>query len=297
VRVALAVAVLALVFVTAGCGGGGAAKKARRNAVAEYIVRVDTVEQQLRLPLSRLEKTYRDFGKKSSGQKATVKKLAGAEATLHTLQTRVSLIKAPPDAAKLRALMIKLTAAQVALAHELTTLAVFLPAFTSALKQLGPANARLKAELAAVAVPKPKRVAPSKLKAARAAYKRAIEAAAAAQADALDSYLAAIAKVQTRLHRLQPPPALEPSYRTQLATLARVRAAGALLVAALRAKQFKHVAELNRNFQAAATTSTSLTAQRAQIAAIKAFNARVVAIGAFARQVDTERTNVQKRLG
>ena len=296
-RVAFAVAVVVLLFVVAGCGGGGAAKKARRNAVAEYIVRVDSVEQQLRVPLSKIEKTYRDFGTKSSNLKSTVAKLAGAEATLHTLQTRVSLIKAPPDAAKLRTLMIKLTATEVGLAHELTTLAVFLPAFTSALKPLGPANARLKTALAAVAVPKPKPVKPSQLKAARAAYTHAIEAAALGQADALDTYLAAIAKVQTRLRRLEPPPALAPSYRTQVATLSRVRSTGTPLVAALRARQLKHIAELDRNFQAAATTSTSLTAQRAQIAAIKAYNARVVAVGALARQVDTERTNVQKRLG
>jgi hypothetical protein len=296
-RVALAVAVLALVLVAAGCGGGDASKKARRNAVAEYIVRIDTVEQQLREPVLKVQEAYRNFGKKSSSPKKTVATLAGAEATLHTLQTRVSLIKAPPDARKLRALMIKLTAAEVELAHELTTLAVFLPAFSTALRPLGPANARLKADLTAVAVPKPKSVPPSKLKAARAAYTRAVEAAAAGQADALDAYLATIVKVQARLRGLNPPPALAPSYRTQVTTLAQVRATGTTLVAALRAKDFKRVAALNRNFQAAATTSTSLTAQRAQIAAIKAYNARVLAIGAFARQVDTERTNVQKRLG
>jgi hypothetical protein len=296
-RFALAVAVLALVLVAGGCGGGDASKKARRNAVAEYIVRIDTVEQQLREPVLKVQEAYRNFGKKSSSPKKTVATLAGAEATLHTLQTRVSLIKAPPDAARLRKLMIRLTAAEVELAHELTTLAIFLPAFSNALRPLGAANVRLKTDLAAVAVPKPKPVAPSKLKAARAAYARAIEAAAAGQADALDTYLATIAKVQARLHGLDAPPAMAPSYRTQVTTLARVRATGAALVAALRAKDFKRVAALNRNFQGAATTSTSLTAQRAQIAAIKAYNARVVAIGAFARQVDTERTNVQKRLG
>jgi hypothetical protein len=296
-RVALAVAVLALVLVAAGCGGGDASKKARRNAVAEYIVRIDTVEQQLREPVLKVQEAYRNFGKKSSSPKKTIATLAGAEATLHTLQTRVSLIKAPPDAKKLRALMLKLTAAQVELAHELTTLAVFLPAFSTALRPLGPANARLKADLAAVAVPKPNSVPPSKLKAARAAYTRAVEAAAAGQADALDAYLATVVKVQARLRSLNAPPALTPSYRTQVTTLARVRATGTTLVAALRAKDFKRVAALNHNFQAAATTSTSLTSQRAQIAAIKAYNARVLAIGAFARQVDTERTNVQKRLG
>ena len=194
-------------------------------------------------------------------------------------------------------LMVRLTGAEVELAHELSTLAVFLPAFVRALHPLGAANTTLKTSLSAITVPKPKSVPSSKLKAARAAYTREVDAAAVRQADALDAYLATIANVQASLRGLDPPPALTPSYREQAATLAKVHATGAALVAALRAKDFKHVGALNRAFQLAAGASSSVTAQKAQIAAIKAYNARVHAIGALARAVDTERANVQKRLG
>ena len=117
------------------------------------------------------------------------------------------------------------------------------------------------------------------------------------QADALDAYLGTIANVQASLRGLDPPPALTPSYREQAATLAKVHATGTALVAGLRAKDFKHVGALNRAFQVAAQTSSSMSAQEAQIAAIKAYNARVQAIGALARAVDTERSSLQKRLG
>jgi len=295
-RVGLAVAVLALVLAVAGCGGGSG-KSARRNAVANYIVRIDTVEQQLRVPLTKVEQAYRDFGKKKESPKTTAARLASAEATLHALKTRVALIPAPPDARKLRVLMVRLTGAEVELAHELSTLAVFLPAFVRALQPLGAANTTLKTSLAAIKVPTPTSVPPSKLKAARAAYTQQVDAAAAAQADALDAYLATITTVESRLRGLDPPPALTPSYRAQAATLAKVHTTGTALVAALRAKDFKHVAGLNSAFQEAAQTSSSVSSQQAQIAAIKAYNKRVVAIGALARAVDTERSSLQKRLG
>ena len=106
-----------------------------------------------------------------------------------------------------------------------------------------------------------------------------------------------IAKVQARLRGLRPPPSMAPAYRTQLTTLTRVRATGAALVAALRKKQFARVAVLDRSFQTAATTSTSLASQRAQIAAVKAYNARVQAVSKLALRVDAERGRLQKSLG
>ena len=297
-RAGVAAAVLVLVLAASGCGGsGGASKSARRKAVTQYIERVDTVEQQLRYPLLKVERTYRVFTTKASTLKGSVPKLAGAEATLHTLQTRLSLIDAPPDAKRLRTLLVRLTAAETELAHELTVLATFLPAYVAALQPLGPADATLKTSLAAVNVPKPKPVAKKKLKAARAAYARAVAAASASQAAALEAYLASVAKVQTRLHGLRPPPAFAPAYRTQVSTLAQVRSSGAALVAALGARQFKRVASLDQAFRAAAAASTSLSAQRAQIAAVKAYDARVRAVGSLAQQVDGERARIQKLLG
>ena len=295
-RTRLAPALLALLLVAAGCGGHSS-QAAKRTAVVRYIQRVDAVEQQLRFPLLKIEKTYRNFSTHPAAMKKAAPQFATAEATLHTLQTRLALIDPPPDARRLRTLLVGLIGAQVELAHELATLVNFLPAFSAALKPLGPADAQLKKSLAAVAVPKPKPVKPSQLKAAKAAFRRAVAAAAAGQAAALTTYLQEVAKVQARLRGLRPPPAMAPSYRTQLLTLARVHVTGAALVAALEKKQYARVAVLDRSFQKAATTSSSLSAQQAQIAAVKGYNARVRAVGTLAARVDAERARLQKSLG
>jgi hypothetical protein len=296
VRIGLASAVLALLLVAAGCGGHSS-QDAKRKAVTQYIDRVDAVEQQLRFPLLKIERTYRSFSANPGTMKKFAPQFATAEATLNTLQTRLRLIAAPPDARRLRTLLVGLIGSQAELAHELTTLVNFLPAFDAALKPLVPADAVLKKALAAVAVPKPKPVKRSRLKAAQAAYRRAVAAAAAGQAAALVTYMREVAKVQDRLRGLRPPPAMAPSYRTQVLTLARVRASGTALVAALEQKQYTRVAKLDRSFKTAATTSTSLSAQRAQIAAVKAYNARVRAVSALALRVDAERGRLQKSLG
>ena len=77
---------LALLLVAAGCGGHSE-QAAKRKAVVQYIERVDAVEQQLRFPLLKIEKTYRDFSTHPGAMKKAAPQFATAEATLHTLQT------------------------------------------------------------------------------------------------------------------------------------------------------------------------------------------------------------------
>ncbi|HEY5059581.1 MAG TPA: hypothetical protein VII51_11255 [Gaiellaceae bacterium] len=71
------------------------------NKVAAYIDSVDTVEQQMRVPLTRLLIAYRGFSAKPTSPQ-TEKKLAETEQTLRTLQRRLAALPAPPAAAKLR---------------------------------------------------------------------------------------------------------------------------------------------------------------------------------------------------
>lgn len=127
-RTGSALAVLAIVLLAAGCGGH-ASKDAKRKAVTQYIDRVNVVEQQLRYPLLKIERTYRTFSTRRGAMKRLAPQFATAEATLHTLETRLGLIDAPPDARRLRAALLALIGAQAELARELTTLVTFLPAF------------------------------------------------------------------------------------------------------------------------------------------------------------------------
>ena len=120
-RLGFGVAVLVLLLVTAGCGGTSS-QTVRRKAVTQYIQRVDAVEQQLRFPLLQIERTYRNFSAHPGTLKRSVPKFAAAEATLHTLETRLALIDAPPDARKLRRLLVGLIGAQVLAATTQLTL-------------------------------------------------------------------------------------------------------------------------------------------------------------------------------
>jgi hypothetical protein len=291
------VLVLVLALAASGCGGSGDSKALRRQQVTQYIDRVNVVEGQLRAPLLQIAKTYKGFSTKGAAVGHMAPSFARAETTLGTLQTRLARIVAPADARQLRHLLLTFVGGEKELAHELTTLAVFLPRFSAALQPLAPADKTLQTTLAAIKVPTPKSVPTKQLKAARAAYQKAIAAAGAGQAAALETYLNAIGKVQAQLRRLRPPPAMAPAYRTQLLTLGRVVASGNALVAALDAKKYAQVAALDRRFELAATASTSLTAQRAQIAAVKAYDGRVRATGKLALKVDGERARLQKTLG
>lgn len=264
--------------------------------MTQYINGVNVVERDLRAPLLQIESTYRSFSAHGALQSA-VPRFARAETTLHTLHARLAKIDAPPDAQQLRGRLLRFVDAEAELAHELTLLAAFLPRFSTVLQPLAPADKQLQKALAAVPVPKPTSVPKAQLKAARAAYQSAVAAAAADQAAALETYVGEIEKVQDGLRRLHPPPAMAPAYRTQLLTLTRVAGTGKALVTALRAKKYAQVAMLDRQFQKAATTSTSLSAQREQIAAVKAYNARVRAVDALAVGVDNERVRLQKTLG
>ncbi|HEY5057559.1 MAG TPA: hypothetical protein VII51_00965 [Gaiellaceae bacterium] len=296
-RVGFAAIVLVFVLAAAGCGGSSNSKKLRRQAATEYINRVNTVERQLRAPLLQIAKTYKSFSTRGAAMQGAAPRFASAEAALDTLGTRLGRIVAPVDAQPLRRSLLTFVGSERELAHELTMLVVFLPRFSAALQPLGSADKDLQAALSAIKVPTPTSVPTKKLKASRAAYQKAVAAAATGQAAALEAYIGAVAKVETRLRELRPPPAMAPAYQTQVLTLSRVVVSGKALVAALNAKKFAQVAALDRRFQLAATTSTSLTAQRAQIAAVKTYDARVRATQRLALKVDGARAQLQKTLG
>ena len=295
-RVCLAAAALAVLLAAAGCGGSGPSKSERRTAVTQYINRVDAVELDLRAPLLQIESTYRSFSAHGV-RKGAAPGFARSETTLHLLRARLAKIDAPPDARPLRRRLLRLLDAERGLAHELTLLSTFLPRYSAALAPLASADKQLKAALSAIVVPKPKSVPAAQLPSARAAYKRAVAATAAAQAAALQTYLAKVAAARDRLRPLRAPPAMAPAYKTQLLTLERVVSTGRAVIAALKAAHYTRVAALDRAFQQAAATSTSLSAQREQIAAVKAYDARVRAVNNLAVAVDRERSRLQKTLG
>jgi hypothetical protein len=292
---AAAGAVAAAVLVTVVKGSHGSPK---RNAVTSYINAVDGVQQQMRLPLTHVLAAYHDFTRSAASSRKSARELATATRTLARLRVRIARIQAPPEAKRLRGLMLQLVHQEAAVTTEVQQLAVFTPRYRAALAAYQAAGADFARALARVKTPKQHRLRGTRaqiLKAQRA-YTAAAVAAAAAQADAVDAYDAALAPVLAAFRRLHPPKALVPADVAQIRALQATRSSGARLSAALRSSDRTTVPELGRAFTLASRVSQSVAAQRAEISAIKAYNARARAISAAARRVQEEVARLQRTL-
>jgi hypothetical protein len=164
------------------------------------------------------------------------------------------------------------------------------------IRQSKAAGARLSTRLRAVTTPKPHTLRGTKkqVAAAQEAFKAKALAAAEQQAAAVDDYDAEIAVIRQRMTKLIPPPVLRPALRTQVDTLEATKNAGSALAQELRKADRSRVAIYGRRFTIAARAASSVSAQRAQIAAIKAYNRRVRAIGAIQARVQTELAHLQR---
>lgn len=270
-------------------GPGGLLGAKHKSPVAAYIEQVDAVERQMQAPLAELLAAYRRY----STQHPTpqdVAAVAKAPRTLATLEQRLLRIEAPPAAAKLRTLLVRLVEAERGVAAELAQLATFLPRLHALTAVAAVANRQLGRALAASAPPKARAVRGTKkqIAAAQAAYAAAARAAQARQADAVEAYDHVLALALRDVNGLHPPAVIAPAYRAELRTLRATRAAGVALVAELRKSNTKRVPELSRSFDQASRLAGSLSAQRAEIAAVRAYNARVRGISALQGKIHSE---------
>ena len=266
--VRLSAVAAALALLAAGCGGDG---PSRRDAVAHYIEELNTIQAEAERPSLAVSQASRRLAKPQADRAAVSRKLRGAARQIDRLRERVAALSPPADARRLRLLVLELMRSEAALAREMAQFATFAPALQDALRPLGPAGAQLKTALAAKSAP-------------------------AVKAAALEAYAASIAAALRRLRALQPPPVSAPAYRSQLTTLERVRAASAALALALREKRAEDLPKLLRGFEQAALSNQSLAAQRAQIAAVRAYNGRVRSLDDLTVRIYRERARLQKVL-
>jgi hypothetical protein len=286
-------AVAAAIIVTLS---GRSSESAQHRAVARYVTEVDAVQQDMTLELARVRDAYRGLGLASTGRGANGKReLERAEQTMRLLQQRLAGVAAPPVASKLRRLLLQLAAADVRIAHEVNQLALFMPQFAAAGAAGRAAAVRLTKDLGALKPPAGGAVrgTAQQVAAARAAYEAASAAAAAAQADAVDGYDRALGRVLDDLRRLDPPPVLAPAYRAQVATYEMTRAAGGALSRELRGPDRSRVPLLNRRFIQATRHAASDAAQKAEIAAVKAYDARIKGTRTLQVAIRTELLRLQ----
>lgn len=294
--VVAAAAVAAATLVTVE--GRGSAESPAHRAVSTYIKQVDGVQQQLRVRLTTLLSDYRSFSTQKSGPQALAR-VRDAERTLRSVDRRVRALAPPPQADRLHRLVLELLGVDIAVAHELTQLTAFMPHFRAALQSASLASRQLSTSLAAARLPTPHAVrgTPKQIARARAAYHTKAAAAVNAQADAVVAYCVRLGRVLSGLRVLQSPPVMAPTLHAQVAALVATRRTGFALARELRKTNLSNVPVLSHRFSAAARTAGSVSAQRAQIAAIKAYNARVRQTGAIAARIRTEVLRLQSAVG
>jgi len=275
---------LALVVALCGCGHTTSV----RGQVAAYIKQVGTIESKLTAPLTAVTQVGGQFS--AGGRKTTLlgnierlgqqQRLARALTQIRLQGRRLTALPAPRAARTLRTLLLKLTAGEVALTHQLGLLVAFLPRFSAALGPLGPAATRLEAVLAQ----------------RQAVGSAAVAALFAAKATALRDFTATTRRVVARLRRLTPPAVSKPQYSSQLASLRGMGASADRLAAALAGGALTNVAPFLLAFDRAAVVTHSRAVQRAQIAAVRAYDAKTANLSKLSQAIAEERLRLANTL-
>lgn len=271
------VAALALALAAAGCGGSS--PHSSRPAVAAYVKRINTIETQLAAPLKTVTVAG---GKLASGgstvNQAEVLDLQRAATTIDALREKLSTLSAPAAARQLRILVLLLAGGEADMTNELSQLFTFLPRYTAALSKLEPSTKTLRTALAS-----------------RTSSSSDASALLDDKAKALDRYRTELAALQRTLRPLTPPPVARPQYETELHALSAMYTTAGTLAQALRNASPDVVSKLVA-FDRAAVQTESIPAQRAEIAAVKSYDARVARLDTLAEQIAEVRLKLEETL-
>ena len=276
---AVAAAVLA-----AGCGSQS---HTQRPAVAKYVTQVNHVESTLTSPLAQVTRAGSSFASQLRSGPVTEgplvnsaeQTLVGALAKIRAAQVRLALLPAPVPARHLRSLLLTLTAGEANMTAEVTRLVVYLPRFDAALAGLGPAAVSLEHVLAQTAT-----------------GRAAVNALYASKAAALHRFQLAVGLVLARLRKLAPPAVSKPGYTAEVASLRGMSSSAGGLAAALTSGSLAKVDPLLLRFDKSATQSHSRAVQRAQIAAIRAYDGESTKLTKLQSQIAEERLRLDNYL-
>jgi hypothetical protein len=262
----------------------------QRKAVAAYIQSLNLTQSQMGIQLIKVRTAYGDLTAGGGRRRHAPAELAAAVVTVTRLERQLVATPAPPEARKLRSLLVKLVAEEAGLTREVQLLAAFTPRFAGYLARLRNAGTRF--DMALRAIPQPKlramRGTRAQVAAAERRFRAHERAAAAAQANAIDMYLGSLTRLLKGLGTLHAPPVVAPALAAEMRSLHDSIVTGGQLSAALRAPKGADVANRIRAFTLAGREAANVASQRAQIAAILAYNRRSRAVGTTASAVQTE---------
>jgi hypothetical protein len=258
-------AAVCFVLLVAGCGGSD---HSAEKDVTKYIEDVNSIQHGLSLPLGQVALGYRQLAK-GSNLTAMQPKLAKSAQTIRKLERRVDALDPPPEAIRLDATIRRLVHGESQLAEELALLAAYVHDAAPVLTRATAAGKSLHDALST-------------------------QRSRGAQATALEAYAAPLDTAAKQLAKLEAPPVVAPSQRTQVQTYRLIAARARALPTALRGG--KSGAQEVHALQVAVATSSSIPAQKARIAAIKAFNRRTAQLRKLEADAQRQRNRLERTL-
>ena len=236
-----------------------------------YFDRVDAAQVQVRLEAVPIEKAFTGFST-AHNSKSETRALVRAHAVLARVRAKVQRVQPPDDARPLHADLVRLYNLQVGVAGELIAMTRFVPRYEAALAPLKPAHATFATDLT------------------KAKGWRKVSAA-------FERYRLSLAAVHARLDHLSAPPTLRPAFKAERVALARSVALCSSIEAALAKHDAKKTAAGIRTLTGLGTETAVARTQRDQIAAAKAYNARLARISALSAKIGRERDKLVGELG
>ena len=265
----------------AGCGSHDQDPTRRE---AAYVTHVNRIESQLVAPLQVVTRASAQFGSPGTHtRRATRAQEAAVLASLQRIrQARAWLraLPAPAAATRLQALLLRLVNQQAYLTQQTARLIIFLPTFSADMRPLGPATVRLERVLGIT----------------QASGATAVQAIYGEKAAALRSFHDSMESVLARLRRLHPPTVSLPQYRAQISSLTGMAGAAGRLAVVIASGQTTAVVPLLTSFDRAAVAAQTRTVQRAQAAAVRAYDAQVGRVNSLAIDAERERLRLSKSL-
>jgi hypothetical protein len=267
-RTAGAVIVVVAAFTVAACGGSS---HARRDAVNQYFDRVQAAQGQVRVESAPIEQAFARFSAVSNS-KIELRALLHAQTVLQRAQAKVQRIQPPADARGVHADVVHLYALEVGVASELVEMSRFVPSYDAALMPLKPAH----------------NVLASDLKTAKGWKKIA---------SAFERYQLSIADVLAHIGRMSAPPTMRPALDAEREALGRSLALCTSIETALAKHNAKKTAAAISALAGLGAEKALVRAQRNQIAAAKAYNARLATISSLTTKIADERNKLVGDLG
>jgi hypothetical protein len=282
VRRTLALSAVAALLLASGCGHSSS----QRSAVARYVAQVNRIEAPLAAPLTSITKLGSQFshaqglGGGSLSRFVEQGTMSNALRQIERARVRLASLSAPAPAVRLRALLLRVIDAQVRAAHQLQRLVLFLPRFNGALKPLG-------ADIKALEV----------VLSRQSAYGAAAVAAVYAQkAAALRRFQASLNGILGKLRRLDPPAVSRPDYEAQVKALSGMSSSAGELAGALEQGPQGNLQPLLAAFDRAASSAQGPSVHKAQVAAVRAYDAQLARINSLAQDAEGERERLANTL-